>query len=241
VHAREDIETVEDSTPRRKKKGGRAEPAVPERDFTDRIRIGGEVFDIRVEKKHKIVELPWALLYKAREQVDRESLSLYRDLRGVVLVGHRRLLEGEKLEVILKIAPWLDPESDLARTWPRNANFSIADEGDKVVAALDNVLQVAEWRRESPELGFVTLFSDGEGSYWFRVSRGFHTALNESLASLECMADEMGAKPGDAGVATMEGGAALVGEGAFLGGRGASGSAEAKLSILYRRLQSFFE
>lgn len=232
---REEVEAGENATPRRKKKGERAEAGLPERDFTNRIRIGGEVFDIRMEKKHKIVELPWTALRKAREQIDRESLSLYRDLRGVVLVGHRRLLEGEKLEVILKIAPWLDPEADLARSWPRNVNFSMAEERDKVVDSLDNVLQVAEWRRESPELGFVTLFSDGEGSYWFRVSRGFHTALNESLASLECMADEIGAKSGAANESKGGGSADASSRG------GAPDAAEAKLSILYRRLQSFFE
>ena len=259
VRAGEEVRAAEDSTPRRKKKGGRVEAGLPERDFTNRIRIGGEVFDIRVEKKHKIVELPWQLLRTARDSIDRESLSLYRDLRGVVLVGHRKLLEGEKLEVILKIAPWLDPEADLGRGWPRNVNFSIVDVGDRLVAALDNVLQVAEWRKESPELGFVALFTDGEGSYWFRVSRGFHTALNESLASLECLADEMGAtsggagttgtgieaSPGEAGVAASKTGASASVVGASASPVGAAafdvGAAEAKLSILYRRLQSFFE
>ncbi len=214
-----------EAVPRRKKgaKAGKEEAGLPERDFTNRIRIGGEVFDIRLEKKHKIVELPWAQLKKARELVDRESLSLYRDLRGLVLLGGRRLLEGEKLEVILKIAPWLDPEADLARKWPRNVNFSVTEDRAKLVAALDNVLQVSEWRKESPELGFVTLFADGEGAYWFRVSRGFHTALNESLASLECMADDIGApQQGSTETEAGDGG-------------------QAKLSILYRRLQSFFE
>jgi RNA helicase HrpA len=41
-------------------------------------------------------------------------------------------------------------------------------------------------------LGFICLFTDGEGSYWFKCSRGFHTCLNESLASLESLIDELG-------------------------------------------------
>jgi hypothetical protein len=36
------------------------------------------------------------------------------------------------------------------------------------------------------------LHADGGGSYWFRSSRGFHTSLNESLASLESLIDELG-------------------------------------------------
>jgi ATP-dependent helicase HrpA len=35
----------------------------------------------------------------------------------------------------------------------------------------------------------VTLYTDGAGVFWFRVSRGFHTAINESIASLESLAD----------------------------------------------------
>jgi RNA helicase HrpA len=199
-------------------RGRREKVAVPRdlpRDFTNKIKIGGEVFDIRIEKKKKIVELAWSGLRSARERLDRESLALYKGMRGLVLVGHRRLLEGEKLDVILKIAPWLDPEADLSKTWPRNVNFLVSEEGDRLLDALSHVLQVAEWRKESPELGFVTLFTDGEGAYWFRVSRGFHTALNESLASLESLTDE-------------------VGEGSSKEGR-------ERLSTLYRRLQSFFE
>jgi hypothetical protein len=40
-------------------------------------------------------------------------------------------------------------------------------------------------------LGFICLFNDGGGNYRFKCSRGFHTSLNESLASLESLIDEM--------------------------------------------------
>jgi hypothetical protein len=43
---------------------------------------------------------------------------------------------------------------------------------------------------KSKELGFICLFTDGAGQYWFKCSRGFHTALNESIASLEALIDE---------------------------------------------------
>ncbi|HRY81951.1 MAG TPA: hypothetical protein P5313_16165, partial [Spirochaetia bacterium] len=62
-----------------------------------------------------------------------------------------------------------------------------------LVFALDHVLQVSRWKPKSAELGFVALFTDSAGSYWFRVSRGFHTALNESLASLEALVDDIAA------------------------------------------------
>jgi hypothetical protein len=185
------------------------------RDFTNKIKIGGEVFDLAVEKGKKIAILTWESLKLARERIDRESLGLYKGMRGVVKVGHWLLLSGEKLDLILKLSPWLSPDLDMEKSWPRNVKFLFVDDGEKILSSLDHVLQVSEWRRGHSELGFVTLYTDGEGLYWFRVSRGFHTALNESLASLESLADELGGetKPKD----------------------------RERVSSLYRRLQGFFE
>ena len=164
-----------------------------ERDFTNKIKIGSEIFDLSVDKKKKkLVEIEWSRLIKVREELDRESLVLYKDLRGVVLMGRSRLLDGEKLDLILRVAPWLDLERDLGRDWPRKRNFSAREEQAELVAALDHVMQVSRAKDKTGELGFVALFTDSEGTYWFRCSRGFHTALNESLASLETLIDELG-------------------------------------------------
>jgi hypothetical protein len=76
-------------------------------------------------------------------------------------------------------------------------------------------MQVSRARDRTSELGFVALFTDSEGMYWFRCSRGFHTALNESVASLECLVDELGEDSSDADRETV--------------------------GSLYRKLSSFFE
>jgi len=57
---------------------------------------------------------------------------------------------------------------------------------------LDDLAQPALWKKSAKEMGFLGLFTDGEGNYWFRCSRSFHTSLNESLASLEALIDELG-------------------------------------------------
>jgi len=57
---------------------------------------------------------------------------------------------------------------------------------------MDSLVRPAPWKKNSKELGFLGLFTDGEGGYWLRCSRGFHTSLNESLASLETLIEEMG-------------------------------------------------
>ena len=51
-------------------------------------------------------------------------------------------------------------------------------------------MRVTVAKSSSKELGFVCLFTDGNGTYWFKVSRGFTTALNESLSSLEKLVDD---------------------------------------------------
>ena len=38
-------------------------------------------------------------------------------------------------------------------------------------------------------MGFVALYSDGEGHYWFKSIRSFHGAVTVSLESLEDLAD----------------------------------------------------
>ena len=150
-----------------------------------------------------------------REEVDRDSLALYKGLKGVVLLGRQRLLDGERLDLILKVSPWLDLEADLAREWPRKRNFAAKEELGALIEALGHVMQVSRARDKTGELGFVALFTDAEGTYWFRCSRGFHTALNESVASLESLIDELG--------------------------ENTSETEREKVSSLYRKLSSFFE
>ena len=186
------------------------------RDFTNKIKIGSEVFDLAADKKKKkVVSLDWPKLRRIRESLDRETLDLYKGMKGVVLFDHQKLLEGEKLDLILQIAPWLDLDGDIGKDWPRHKNFDAGEGLHELIGALGHVLQVSRARDRSSELGFVALYTDSEGRYWFRCSRGFHTALNESISSLESLADALGdsAEPAE----------------------------RERVSALYRKLTGFFE
>ena len=209
----------------RRRDGGRAraetsfvegQSSRTDRDFTNKVKIGSEIFDlISDKKKKKVVDLEWAKLKKVRDEIDRDDLARFKGMKGTILIGKRKLLPGEKLDVILKIVPWLDPEADLKKEWPRKRNFDASEDLHGLLSSLDHVLQVSEAKAKGNELGFVALFSDTEGNYWFRCSRGFHTAINESIASLESLADRLGE---DASAAEKE-----------------------SVSALYRKLSSFFE
>ena len=185
------------------------------RDFTNQIKIAGEVFSLEIaKKKKKLAVLDWESLKRIRGEAGRVSAELYRNMKGVVTKGNLRLLDGEKLDLILKVAPLLDLDGDIEREWPRKRNFEVHEDSGALISALDHVLQVSRWKPKSAELGFVALFTDSAGSYWFRVSRGFHTALNESLASLEALVDDIAAA--------------------------ASHEEKEKAAALYRKLSGFF-
>jgi HrpA-like RNA helicase len=160
------------------------------RDFTNSMRIGGEVFAIKVVKGKKEVELPWEKLSALKDSLPKENY--YKGLKGTIVVnGRHTLLSGEKLSLILSLAPALKVEGALDRRWPRKERFN---SGENLSALLDHIpllVNPAPWKG-GKELGFICLFTDGNGNYWFKCSRGFHTGLNESLASLEALIDELG-------------------------------------------------
>ena len=173
-----------------------------------------------------MVVLPWERFKAAKNNLDQSSGSAFKGLLAVIQQGSYSLLEGDKLETIIRIRDWLDLDRDLQRDWPRSRNFEIlGKEGQEglnvqvfgdLVENLSHVFQVAKPKGKDKKLGFVSLYTDGQGVFWFRISKGFHTALNESIASLEALIDAAD----DVKLAE-----------------------EAKESIgdLYRKLSSFFE
>jgi hypothetical protein len=101
-------------------------------------------------------------------------------------------LGGEKLSLILSLVPSLDMEGAIGLKWPRKERFNSADGLGALLEQLPLILAPALWRPGKKELGFLCLLTDSNGYYWFTCSRGFHTSLNESLASMETLIDELG-------------------------------------------------
>ncbi|MDR2364077.1 MAG: ATP-dependent RNA helicase [Spirochaetaceae bacterium] len=160
------------------------------RDFTNTIKIGNEVFDIETIKGKKLVRLPWERLSKLKENVPD---ALYKGLKGTIIVaGGYTLLAGEKLSLILSLISSLDIDGALNRSWPRKAGFNVRENPGEILSRLPDLVNPAIWKQGKKELGFICLFTDGNGNYWFRCSRGFHTSLNESLAALETLIDDLG-------------------------------------------------
>jgi hypothetical protein len=85
-----------------------------ERDFTNNIKIEGEVFEIVTVKGKKTVLLPWEKLVHIKDDLSPETV--YRGIKGKILIKNQySLLTGEKLELILSLAPTLDVENVFSR------------------------------------------------------------------------------------------------------------------------------
>jgi RNA helicase HrpA len=163
------------------------------RDFTSNIKIGSEVFEIETVKGKKQVDLPWEKLKKVIPQIGSETASMYKNLRAVIILeGKYRLLGGEKLRLILSLLPSLEIEDAPGRKWFSRERYNSSSNLDGLLAVLPNLVKPALWRQGKKELGFICLFTDGIGNYWTGCSRGFNTSLNESLASVETLIDELG-------------------------------------------------
>ena len=163
----------------------------------DVVVLGGVEFKLNKFKGKKTLELPWQQFRTALLSEHNENLlAQISGLKGTVLMnGGYNLLNGEKMEIIMKAAKVLNLDPIPENKWERKININILEEGglQKLLNVLDCVMRVTVAKASSRELGFICLFTDGHGTYWFKVSRGFSTALNESLSSLEKLIDDTNA------------------------------------------------
>lgn len=177
-------------------KGGKKKGAA-DTTFSDdnSLRIADILFEVKKIKGKNNVILPWKKLHDAlNTDADENVLDSFKgkagSIKGVIQMDSYTLLAGEKLELILKLAKGLDLTILPGDKWNRKMNAHFPEDKAEIAVALDKILRVTEAKAKSRELGFICLFTDGNGTYWMKVSRGFSTALNESLSSLETLIDE---------------------------------------------------
>jgi ATP-dependent helicase HrpA len=159
------------------------------------VTIGEIKFEIKKIKGKRFTELPYDQLKLAVHESQKDPLQ--GNMRGrIVYDNGYSLLDGEKLDLIIRLAKSLnlDPINNDSGKLKQNIDLHENDSSKRLTAALDSVLRVTSAKQKSHEYGFICLFTDGQGTYWFKVSRGFVTALNESLSSLETLIDDPNAQ-----------------------------------------------
>ncbi len=162
--------------------------------FENSVSFGGQEFEYKKIRGKKTVLLPWNRFRDAVAAEKNENLlATIGPMQGILqMKGGWTLMAREKLELIMKAAKRLDLTPLPEDSWMRKMNINIRESGksEELIRSLENVMRVAPSKSSSKEYGFICLFTDGNGTYWFKVSRGFITALNESLSSLEKLVDD---------------------------------------------------
>ena len=157
----------------------------------DIISLGGEIFAVKKVKGKRQAFLPYESFIRAARS--EKNINELPNVKGKIVYSNGfTLLEGEKLSLILRLVRALDLSPLANEAWGRKENINIAQKGgaENLLKLIPNIMRIAVAKAKSKEYGFICLFTDGSGTYCFKVSRGFSTALNESLSSLETLADE---------------------------------------------------
>ncbi len=162
----------------------------------DTFTLGGEVFPVERSKRSKrTVVLDWHKLTKIIPRIGASDEAIAAGLKARVEYKKRELFSGEKLSTVLKALKFIDIEKDLSTRWPQKKNFSLEEMQESMGETLasltesfDMILHVAKFRK-SGKYGFLGLYSDGAGNFWYQPSRTFTEALNQSLASAELLVD----------------------------------------------------
>ena len=121
-------------------------------------------------------------------------LEQLKNLRAKITFGSYELLAGEKFGLVLSVAEAFPLQPlDSETPFPRTKNFTLPDDTAALLEQLPLIFRTIAAKQKSKQLGFITLFNDGNGTFWLKTSRGFHTALHENLASLQQLIDSAGA------------------------------------------------
>ncbi|MCQ2596845.1 MAG: ATP-dependent RNA helicase [Treponema sp.] len=165
-------------------------------DKEDALFLDSEIFATKKikGKKTALLEIE-KLIRAANSENDEKKLKIAGAMTAkVILRDGGSLLEGEKLSLILNLTKALDLNPIREDGWNRKANINLydGDENSKrqILTAVSVLMRVALAKQKTKEYGFITLFTDGNGNYWQKSTRGFSTALNESLGSLETLVEE---------------------------------------------------
>lgn len=131
-------------------------------------------------------------------------LEQLKNLRAKITFGSYELLAGEKFGLVLSIAEAFPLQPlDSETPFPRTKNFTLPDDTAALLEQLPLIFRTVAAKQKSKQLGFITLFNDGNGTFWLKTSRGFHTALHENLASLQQLIDSAGSELDEAQTAAV--------------------------------------
>ena len=157
------------------------------------MKIGSESFSLNFvkgrKKKNVILEL-----HKAKELIKNQGLkNLYipQGITGTLIYNNLEILDSEKLTNIFRIIPYIDSDTIVGKKNLPRGNINILTGADKIMENLHLILSLSPLKNKSKQLGFISLNTDNNGNYWFKIVKSFDLALSASLESLVEFMDEI--------------------------------------------------
>jgi len=181
------------------KKGAKNSKFIPSGELSkealeNSVSIGDFLFETKKIKGKKTAVLPFDQFRLAlMQEKDKGKLNNLQNLRGQIITKDRGLLmDGEKMGLIINAAKTIDLTPVSEKKWNRKMNVNINNQLEKesLIDSLDVLLRTAIAKQKNKEYGFICLYTDGNGNYWYKVTRGFTTALTEAHSSLEILIEE---------------------------------------------------
>ena len=157
------------------------------------FNLSGTSFMVEKIKGRNTVILPVEELKRALKNAGSDKNDVPKGLCGkIVYPDGYSLFEDIKMSQILNLSAHIDFTPLSGKKWNRNLNISIDEKNaaENLTCAIENVLKVAEAKKKSKSYGLIALYTDGNGNYWTKVSKGLHTAVKESIYSLETLVDK---------------------------------------------------
>ena len=185
-------------------RGGSSEKK--ERDTSWEIRIGGVSFSLKPYKgKKKLAILPWKDFSGAVKKISARDDAYYPgNIRGTIVYNSREIMTGEKLHVLIRMAPVLSPERRLDLNWKPRRNLNSSKGLTVLMREIESeLLKIVPLKKTQNQMGFVSLNTDGYGNYWFLAAKNFFSACETSLGSMEVLIDELNDGKGSGNVSAL--------------------------------------
>ena len=155
--------------------------------------FGQEKFTIKKIKGRKTALLPVDKFIKAFENAEEEEKNFnFKGLCGKIEYQKGFFLfEDIKLNQLFKFAENFPLKALNENSWNRKQNINIneKDAASRLCELAAKLLHVAVAKQKEKAYGVIALYTDGNGNYWPKISKGLHTAVNESLYSLEKLSE----------------------------------------------------
>ncbi|QEN05695.1 ATP-dependent RNA helicase [Thiospirochaeta perfilievii] len=164
------------------------------KDTTNQIYLGEYTFPIKQFRGNKYVEFNWFDIKPAVESIKWEEIPSLGNLRGELKFKNFVILKEAKVNKIFKAVKLINPESEIIMDFPSETFHinSLEDVEKLLIPSLKyvmNLTPVSKKKKSKNELGFLSLNTDNNGTYWFKSTKRFNTALNQSTEAISALAN----------------------------------------------------